>query len=462
MKKLWEGRAKDAKSILAEEFNSSIKTDSRLFKQDIRGSIAHAEMLSDCGIISSDEKALITDCLKKICREIENGELIISTDAEDIHSFVENELTIRLGDSGRKLHTARSRNDQVATSFKLYLKDETDEIINLLSDLIEAIAKKAVSSKDIIMPGYTHMQRAQPITFAQHLLAYGMMFARDLGRLKDAVARMNISPLGACALAGTAHPINPAATASALGFSSPFLNSIDAVSDRDFCVELTSALSLIMTHLSRFSEEIIIWATSEFSFISLSDAYTTGSSIMPQKKNPDIAELIRGKTGRVYGSLIALLTMLKALPLAYNKDMQEDKDSVFDAFDTVKKCLTVFIPMLNEIRPNADKMLNATKEGFLNATDVADYLCNKGMPFRSAYALTGKIVDLCSSMGTALEDLPLIEYKKFSELFEADLYQKISAAACVNKRNSPGGTSSACISPQIEYLESVCEKSFDL
>ena len=384
-----------------------------------------------------------------------SGKLQIDPAAEDIHSFVEGVLTERLGDTGRKLHTARSRNDQVALDTRLYLRDRTADTIELIVKLINALCDQAEKNADAVMPGYTHLQRAQPITFAHQLLAYGMMLARDLGRLGDAVKRMNVSPLGACALAGTTYPIDREMSAAELGFDGICLNSLDAVSDRDFCVELCSALALVMTHLSRLAEELILWTSWEFRFVELSDAYTTGSSIMPQKKNSDMAELVRGKTGRVYGDLITLLTMLKGLPLAYNKDMQEDKEAVFDAFDTVQACLGVFAPMIETMTVKKDNMLAAAKSGFINATDLADWLAKRGVPVRTAYKLTGEIVAWCIEHGKTLEDMTLEEYKSFSEVFDESLYEDISIAACVAKRTSKGGASPANIAAQIEYLKQV-------
>ena len=411
MEKIWAGRSAGALDEYADELNSSIGIDSRMYKQDIAGSIAHAGMLARCGIISPEEGARLIEGLGGILADIDSGKLAVSQDSEDIHSFVEAELTARLGDVGKKLHTARSRNDQVALDTRLYLRDECDRTVALIKDVISALCHVAEQNQGTIMPGYTHLQRAQPVTFAHHLLAYGMMLARDISRIRDAKKRMNFSPLGAAALAGTTHPIDRAMTAAELGFDGYCLNSMDAVSDRDFCVELTAGLSILMMHLSRLSEELILWSSWEFKFVELSDQFTTGSSIMPQKKNSDMAELVRGKTGRVYGDLTTLLVMLKGLPLAYNKDMQEDKEAVFDAFDTAKLCLTVFAPMIATMKVHADNMLAAAKGGFINATDLADYLAKKGVPFRTAYKLTGQIVADCAASGKTLEDLTLAEYK---------------------------------------------------
>ena len=455
MEKLWAGRAHGALDKAADDFNSSISVDSRMYRQDIRGSIAHAGVLAKMGIVSDAEGTAIIEGLGGILAEIDSGKLQIDPAAEDIHSFVEGVLTERLGDTGRKLHTARSRNDQVALDTRLYLRDRTADTIELIVKLINALCDQAEKNADAVMPGYTHLQRAQPITFAHQLLAYGMMLARDLGRLGDAVKRMNVSPLGACALAGTTYPIDREMSAAELGFDGICLNSLDAVSDRDFCVELCSALALVMTHLSRLAEELILWTSWEFRFVELSDAYTTGSSIMPQKKNSDMAELVRGKTGRVYGDLITLLTMLKGLPLAYNKDMQEDKEAVFDAFDTVQACLGVFAPMIETMTVKKDNMLAAAKSGFINATDLADWLAKRGVPFRTAYKLTGEIVAWCIEHGKTLEDMTLEEDKSFSEVFDESLYEDISIAACVAKRTSKGGASPANIAAQIEYLKQV-------
>ena len=455
MEKLWAGRAHGALDKAADDFNSSISVDSRMYRQDIRGSIAHAGVLAKMGIVSDAEGTAIIEGLGGILAEIDSGKLQIDPAAEDIHSFVEGVLTERLGDTGRKLHTARSRNDQVALDTRLYLRDRTADTIELIVKLINALCDQAEKNADAVMPGYTHLQRAQPITFAHQLLAYGMMLARDLGRLGDAVKRMNVSPLGACALAGTTYPIDREMSAAELGFDGICLNSLDAVSDRDFCVELCSALALVMTHLSRLAEELILWTSWEFRFVELPDAYTTGSSIMPQKKNSDMAELVRGKTGRVYGDLITLLTMLKGLPLAYNKDMPEDKEAVLDAFDTVQACLGVFAPMIETMTVKKDNMLAAAKSGFINATDLADWLAKRGVPFRTAYKLTGEIVAWCIEHGKTLEDMTLEEYKSFSEVFDESLYEDISIAACVAKRTSKGGASPANIAAQIEYLKQV-------
>ena len=458
MEKLWAGRSAGALDEYADRLNSSIGVDSRMYREDIAGSIAHAGMLAKCGIITPAEGEALIAGLGGILADLESGALKIDPAAEDIHSFVEAELTARLGDTGKKLHTARSRNDQVAVDTRLYLKGECEKTAALIKDAISALCAVAAANRDTIMPGYTHLQRAQPVTFAHHLLAYGMMLARDIGRIEDAKARMlRECPLGAAALAGTTHPIDRAMTAAELGFAGYSLNSMDAVSDRDYCVELCAALSLLMAHLSRLSEELVLWSSWEFRFVELSDSFTTGSSIMPQKKNPDMAELVRGKTGRVYGDLTTLLVMLKGLPLAYNKDMQEDKEAVFDAFDTAELCLSVLAPMIASMKVNAETMLAAAKGGYINATDLADYLARKGVPFREAYRLTGRIVAACAASGRALEDLALEEYRAYSPAFEADLYGEISLAACVSRRVSAGGAAPANIEAQLEYLRGVAD-----
>ena len=453
MAKMWAGRTDGTTEKLADDFNSSIRFDSRMYRQDITGSMAHAAMLAARGIITQDDADALTAGLEQILRDIESGALPIDMECEDIHMFVEQVLTERLGDVGKKLHTARSRNDQVALDIRMYLRTEIDEISGLTRQLISSITNRAEEYKASIMPGYTHLQRAQPITFGHHLMAYAMMLLRDLDRLKDCRKRMNQSPIGCCALAGTTYNTDRHFEAERLGFDGICQNSLDGVSDRDFCVELTSAISILMMHLSRFSEEIILWSSWEFKFIELSDAYTTGSSIMPQKKNPDMAELVRGKTGRVYGDLMSLLTTLKGLPLAYNKDMQEDKESVFDACDTVKMCLQVFTGMIGTLTANEDNMLLAAQKGFINATDLADYLVTKGLPFRTAYKISGQLVALCIRQDTVLEALPLETYREFSDLFENDLYGAISLKNCVEKRISEGGTSVSSVEAQINYVK---------
>ena len=453
MAKMWEGRFSKALDQQADDFNSSIHFDSRMFRQDIKGSMAHATMLAARNIIRQEEADTIIAGLAGILQDLESGALAIDMTAEDIHMFVEAELTKRLGDVGKRLHTARSRNDQVAVDIRLYLREEAAGIIEMLKTLLEAILYQAKQHTMTIMPGYTHLQRAQPITFAHHLLAYGMMFTRDISRIQDAVKRMNYNPLGSCALAGTTYDTDRYMTAEALGFDGIALNSIDGVSDRDFCVELLSSFATVMMHLSRFSEEIILWASWEFKFIELDDSYTTGSSIMPQKKNPDIAELVRGKTGRVYGDLMAMLTVLKGIPRAYNKDMQEDKESIFDAIDTVKQCLTVFPPMLKTMKALPENMLKAAQKGFINATDLADYLTKKNIPFRTAYKLVGQIVAYCIEKNTVLDALSLAEYQQFHPLFQQDVFDAISLRRCVESRISAGSTSPASAQTQIQYIE---------
>lgn len=453
MDKMWAGRFAKALDKEADDFNSSLHFDCRMYKQDIKGSIAHAMMLNMQGIISDEDCKKIVKGLNGILADIESGALDFNVDAEDIHMFVEQELTARIGDSGKKLHTARSRNDQVAVDVRLYLRDETNEIINLIKALIKAVYVKASEYKDTIMPGYTHLQRAQPITFGHHLLAYAMMLKRDVSRLQDALKRMNESPLGCCALAGTTYDTDRNFEAEVLGFSGITMNSIDGVSDRDFCIELMSAYATIMMHLSRFSEEVILWASWEFKFIELDDSYTTGSSIMPQKKNPDMAELVRGKTGRVYGNLMTMLTVLKGLPLAYNKDMQEDKEAIFDSVDTVKKCLRVFAPMIETMKPIEENMYKAAQKGFINATDLADYLVRKGLPFRSAYKVVGTIVGKCVETGKVLDEVSLEEYNEYSPLFGPDLYDEISLETCVKKRISAGGTGPDSVEAQLMLIK---------
>lgn len=455
MAKLWAGRSDGNINKAAEDFNSSVRFDKVMFKEDIKGSMAHASMLGAQGIIPQKCAEEIIDGLDGILADINSGKLIIDDESEDIHTFIEQELTKRIGDAGKMLHTARSRNDQVALDMRMYLRSETDTVISLIKKLILTVCNKAEEYRDAVMPGYTHLQRAQPITFGHQLMAYAMMFLRDAGRLQDAKKRMNISPIGSCALAGTTYNTDRKSEAEMLGFDGVCQNSIDGVSDRDFCVELLSALSLVMTHLSRFSEEIILWSSWEFRFIELSDEYTTGSSIMPQKKNSDMAELTRGKTGRVYGDLIALLTVLKGLPLAYNKDMQEDKESTFDAFENVKACLTVFDGMVGSIKANRENMLTAAKKGFINATDLADYLTKKGKPFREAYKLCGQIVSYCTKEDKTLEELTLSEYKSFDTMFENDLFDAINLLNCVKRRISEGGTSVESVEKQIVWVRNM-------
>lgn len=447
--KMWAGRSSKEVDPRVNDFNSSIAFDSRMYRQDINGSKAHAEMLGECGIIDKSESEKIIAGLDEILVDIESGKLLFDPNAEDIHMFVEAELTKRLGDTGKRLHTARSRNDQVALDIRMYLKDEVNEIIPMIRSLIGTLCDIAEKNLDTIMPGYTHMQRAQPITFAHHLMAYSQMLIRDIGRFEDTYKRMNKMPLGSGALAATTYPIDRHLTAKLLDFDGITENSLDGVSDRDFCVELCSAISILMMHLSRFSEEIILWSSWEFKFIELDDAYATGSSIMPQKKNPDVTELIRGKTGRVYGDLSTLLVMLKGTPLAYNKDMQEDKEAIFDAVDTVKLCLKTFIPMLSTMQVYKDNMRNAAARGFINATDCADYLVKKGLPFRDAYKITGSLVAYCIESMTVLEALPLDEFRKFSDKFGEDVYEAISLDTCVNMRKADGGPAPEAVKKQI-------------
>ena len=449
---LWAGRFSKEVDETVNAFNSSISFDARMFAQDIRGSIAHATMLGDCGVIEKSESEAIIAGLREILTDLQSGRLVFDPNAEDIHMFVEAELTKRLGSTGKRLHTARSRNDQVALDIRLYLRDEIDEIARLVHRLAVTLCDMAEQHKETIMPGYTHLQRAQPITFAHHLLCYAQMLRRDLLRLIDTKERMNENPLGCGALAGTTYPIDRWQTSRLLGFDKPVENSLDGVSDRDFCVELCCALSLIMTHLSRFSEEIILWCSWEFKFVELDDAYATGSSIMPQKKNPDVTELIRGKTGRVNGDLITLLSMLKGIPLAYNKDMQEDKEAIFDAIDNVKLCVKTFIPMLSTMRVLKENMRAAAAKGFINATDCADYLVKKGMPFRDAYKITGTLVAKCIESGVTLETLPIAEYRRLSDQFEEDVYEAINLENCVMQRKSYGGPSPQAVTDQLDEL----------
>lgn len=453
MAKMWAGRTSGEIDKIADDFNSSIHFDCKMYKQDITGSMAHAAMLGAKGIISQADADTLIDGLQGILDDLDSGKLEFDYSCEDIHMFVEQVLTERLGDVGKKLHTARSRNDQVALDLRMYLREEADTIIELVKKLMAQTVKKAEQYKSAIMPGYTHLQRAQPITFGHHLMAYAMMFDRDVERIIDARRRLNISPIGCCALAGTTYDTDRRYEAAKLGFDGISLNSLDGVSDRDFAVELLSDFSVLMMHLSRFSEEIILWSSWEFKFVTLSDSFTTGSSIMPQKKNPDMAELTRGKTGRVYGNLISLLTTLKGLPLAYNKDMQEDKEAVFDACDTVKMCLEVFTGMIKTMTANTENMLKAAQSGFINATDLADYLVKKGLPFRSAYKISGSIVADCIKSGDVLETLTLDKYKTYSDLFDNDVYDDISLETCVNKRISEGGTSVASVEAQIKYIK---------
>ena len=452
MAKMWAGVTAGLTDALADELNSSLRFDKRLYEQDIKGSLAHAAMLAAKGIISQDECDKISAGLEGILSDLKSGALQFDMSCEDIHMFVEQVLTERIGDAGKKLHTARSRNDQVALDMRLYLMDQEEEIAELIKAVIAALSDQAEQHTESIMPGYTHLQRAQPVSFGHCLMAYAMMLLRDLGRLSDCRKRTNVSPIGSCALAGTTYDTDRRMEAELLGFDDIALNSMDGVSDRDFCLELLSALAILMMHLSRLSEELVLWSSWEFRFVKLSDSFTTGSSIMPQKKNPDMAELIRGKTGRVYGDLMALLTTLKGLPLAYNKDMQEDKEAVFDAVDTVKICLQVAAPMIAGMTVLTDSMKRAAQQGFINATDLADYLVKKGMPFRSAYKVSGQIVAFCMERGKVLEELTLAEYQGFSDMFADDVYEDIDLMNCMEKRISEGGTSVASVKKQIEFV----------
>ena len=455
---LWQGRFSKAIDKKTNDFNSSISFDSRMFREDIEGSMAHADMLGTCGIIDRSEADKIIDGLKGILADIESGVLQIDMEAEDIHTFVEGELTFRLGSTGKRLHTSRSRNDQVALDIRLHLRKQADEILADLKELLNVLCNKAEENAETVMPGYTHLQRAQPITFGHHLLAYAEMLLRDMQRIQDAKKRMNVNPLGSCALAGTTYAINRSLTTAALGMDDFSRNSLDGVSDRDFCLELASALAIVMVHLSRFAEEIILWCSWEFKFIELDDAFSTGSSIMPQKKNPDIAELVRGKSGRVFGDLMTLLTVMKGIPLAYNKDMQEDKEAIFDSFDTVKMCITTFIPMLDTMTVLKDNMRAAAAKGFINATDCADYLVKKGLPFRDAYKATGTLVAKCIEMGETLETLPLDEYKAICDTFDEGVYEAINLDVCVSQRKSAGGPAKENTLANVARIRSTMEE----
>ncbi len=452
--KLWSGRFQKETDELVNALNESISFDQRLYRQDIAGSKAHAAMLGAQGIISMEDVAAIQTGLDGILQDVEAGTVEFTTENEDIHMNIETLLTQRIGDAGKRLHTARSRNDQVAVDFRMYVREEIQAIIPEILNLQQALAEQAKQHQTTVMPGYTHLQRAQPITFAQHLLAYANMFCRDVTRLEDCLERMNESPLGSCALAGTTYPIDRAMTAETLGFAKgPMMNTLDGVSDRDYALELMSALSILMMHLSRFSEEIILWCSWEFKYIELDDAYSTGSSIMPQKKNPDVAELVRGKTGRVYGDLMSLLTVMKGLPLAYNKDMQEDKEPVFDAIDTVEMCLPVFTGMIQTMKVLPENMRAAANKGFINATDCADYLTKKGMPFRDAYTTVGNLVYHCTEQGKTLEDMTLEEFKTISPLFEEDVFAALNMENCAGQRKSFGGPAVSETTRQIQYIE---------
>ncbi|MCX7615271.1 MAG: argininosuccinate lyase [Clostridiales bacterium] len=451
--KLWAGRFQKETDFLVNDFNSSIQFDYRLYEEDIKGSIAHATMLGETGIIAKEEAGKIISGLEQILKDIEDKKIEFSIENEDIHMNVEQLLTERIGDTGKRLHTARSRNDQVALDIRLYLKKEIKNTTSILLTLEKALCKKAEQHLETVMPGYTHLQRAQPSTYAHYLMAYAEMFKRDIGRLSDCFERMDELPLGSGALAATTYPIDREMVKEALGFKRITSNSLDGVSDRDFAIELASALSIIMMHLSRFSEEIILWCSFEFHFLELDDAFSTGSSIMPQKKNPDVAELTRGKTGRVYGSLITLLTVMKSLPLAYNKDMQEDKEAIFDAVDTVKQCLNVFVPMFESLTIKKDRMRNAASGGFINATDCADYLVKKGVPFRDAYMIVGRLVNMCIKMDENLETLTLKDFRAISDAFGDDVYDALSLRTCVNERVVPGGPAVLEVKRQIERIE---------
>lgn len=458
--KLWTGRFSKEADQKTNDFNSSISFDSRMYQQDLQGSMAHATMLCACGIISEKDRDEILGGLQGILADIQSGKLAIDPDAEDIHTFVEAELTARIGEAGKRLHTARSRNDQVALDLRLYLRDACDALSAQVKELVLVLCQKAQEHAGTVMPGYTHLQRAQPITFGHHLMAYAEMFQRDLGRIADAKTRMDVCPLGSGALAGTTYPIDRAQSASLLGFSAVSQNSLDGVSDRDYCIELASALAILMMHLSRFSEEIVMWCSWEFKFIELDDAFSTGSSIMPQKKNPDIAELVRGKAGRVFGDVMTLLAVMKSLPLAYNKDMQEDKEAVFDALHTVQLCLTTFTPMLKSAAIRKDNMRNAAARGFINATDCADYLTKKGMAFRDAYRVLGRLVSYAQEQEKTLETLTLDEYKSFSDEFEEDIYEAISLETCVKQRKVIGGPAPEIVAAHIEHVKAI-QKEMD-
>ena len=455
--KLWAGRFQKETDTLVNDFNSSIAFDARMYKEDIAGSIAHAAMLGRQGIIEEHEAEKIIDGLKAILADIEADKVEFSLENEDIHMNIETLLTQRIGDTGKRLHTARSRNDQVAVDFRLYVKQEIPKIIGMVLELEKVLIRKAEANLDTVMPGYTHLQRAQPTTFAHYMMAYANMLRRDVTRLEDCMERMDECPLGAGALATSTYPVDRFQTAAALGFAKPTDNSMDSVSDRDFAIEFLSACSILMMHLSRFSEEIILWCSWEFKYVELDDAYSTGSSIMPQKKNPDVAELVRGKTGRVYGSLMTLLTVMKALPLAYNKDMQEDKECVFDAIDTVELCVPVFAAMLDTLTVLPRNMRNAASGGFINATDCADYLVKKGMPFREAYMIVGRLVNMCIKSGETLDTLPLKDFRSISNLFDADVYQALELKTCVNGRTVYGGPAADSVKQQIANIKAFME-----
>ncbi|GAW90847.1 argininosuccinate lyase [Calderihabitans maritimus] len=458
--KLWGGRFTKETDKKVDEFHSSISFDQRLYRQDILGSMAHARMLGTCGIISQEEADKIIKGLEEVLQDIEEGKVEFDITAEDIHMNIERLLIAKIGDTGKKLHTARSRNDQVALDTRMYLKEEINNTVKLLKELQKVLVELAKEHLDTVMPGYTHLQKAQPVTLAHHLMAYFEMFQRDVERLLDCYRRTDVMPLGSGALAGTTFPIDRQQVARELGFAKISANSLDAVSDRDFVIEFTAAASLIMMHLSRFAEELVLWSSDEFSFVEMDDAYSTGSSIMPQKKNPDVAELVRGKTGRVYGNLVAMLTMMKSLPLAYNKDMQEDKEALFDTIDTVQGCLSVFIPMLKSMRVNRERMLESTRRGFTNATDVADYLVRKGLPFRDAHRVVGQMVLFCLSRGIYLEDLTLEEFRQFSAVIDQDIFEMLSVKSCVERRNVPGGPAREQVLETIKRAEKLIESDY--
>lgn len=451
--KLWAGRFQKETNTLVNDFNASITFDARLYQQDIKGSIAHATMLGEQGIISMEDTKAIIAGLKAILNDIEDGNVEFSLDNEDIHMNIETILTERIGAAGKRLHTGRSRNDQVAVDFRLFVKEEIPVIIGMLIELEQVLIRKAEANLYTVMPGYTHLQRAQPTTFAHYMMAYANMIRRDITRFEDCLERMDECPLGAGALATSTYPLNRARTAELLGFGKPTENSLDSVSDRDYAIEFLSACSLLMMHLSRFSEEVILWCSWEFKFVDLDDAYSTGSSIMPQKKNPDVAELVRGKTGRVYGDLVSLLTAMKGIPLAYNKDMQEDKEPVFDAIDTVEMCVPVFAAMLDTLTVRPKNMAQAAAGGFINATDCADYLTKKGMPFREAYMIVGRLVNMCIQAGETLETLTLRDFRAVSELFDSDIYEALELKHCVHERKVLGGPSAEDVTRQIQYIK---------
>lgn len=461
MAKLWAGRTSGEIDTVADDFNSSIRFDQRMYRQDIQGSLAHAEMLARQGILTETEAERLFEGLTGILRDLDAGKLKINPESEDIHTFVEQTLTERIGALGKKLHTARSRNDQVALDLRMYLRDEIDTMQTQIRGLLAALLTQAETHQNAIMPGYTHLQRAQPVTFGHHLLAWSMMLLRDMERLRDCRKRVNVSPIGCCALAGTTFDTDRTFEAEKLGFEGIALNSIDGVSDRDFCLELLGALSILMTHLSRFAEELILWSSWEFCFVELSDSFTTGSSIMPQKKNPDMAELVRGKTGRVCGDLMTMLMVMKGLPLAYDKDMQEDKEAVFDACDTVKTCLAVFTPMMETMTVREENLRKAAGQGFINATDLADYLVGKGLAFRDAYKISGELVSLCEEKNLALETLPLEDYRSRCGLIDKDVYEAVNLDNCVSRRRSLGGPAPERIAEQIAYLRGYLTKETD-